>query len=491
VAEKWNKPVSFDPDIAFADRAPRLIDADSFATDLIYGVLLPEYAKQLPHAPIALIASPSNFTRTIQAINDRRCHRFIERTKLRVEFREHVQALLCLTRRLAALRTLIGPTPKQHLFVTGATGFLGMEFVHEVLRSTSYRITVLCRSTKDATSADRLPFSVEDYMDRLRIVDGDIRLQRLGLSDEAYRGIVHSVTDIWHFAAVTAFDDSNADLVNSVNIDGTDRTLELAKKMKKLRFFNHISTAYVAGRDPGPIAIPERIEPDPPSFNNAYEASKYEAERRVARSGLPYLIYRPAIVMGESVSGRSDDQTVYSIAKAVRTALLLGERDAHRRKASTENDTFRVVADPDALKNFIPVEEVVSMCLRLRAAEPPMGSIFHVTNPTPTHVSDLVKALADLLKPDHYAIVDSLEGETLSVPEKVLARYGRVFEPYMKGNDPTFDRTNVTATLGSVQLPSIDRAWLRSSIDLFYKQTFGLGYANQSTSGPAQNLAAE
>ncbi len=71
--------------------------------------------------------------------------------------------------------------------------------------------------------------------------------------------------------------------------------------------FNHVSTAYVAGRLTGRIA--EVDDPRPRAYNNIYEESKHLGEYIVAKdcgaSAMGYRIFRPSIVIGHSRTHRS------------------------------------------------------------------------------------------------------------------------------------------------------------------------------------------
>jgi nucleoside-diphosphate-sugar epimerase len=77
---------------------------------------------------------------------------------------------------------------------------------------------------------------------------------------------------------------------------------ELALARGGLDRYGHISTAYVAGTHDGRFR--ERDLSLGQSFNNAYEQSKFEAEHLVrSRTGLPFTILRPSIVVGDRHSG--------------------------------------------------------------------------------------------------------------------------------------------------------------------------------------------
>ncbi len=91
-----------------------------------------------------------------------------------------------------------------------------------------------------------------------------------------------------------------------INVDGTRRVVELAQLCARrghLDSFVHVSTAYVAGTHGGSFA--EGDVDVGQGFRNAYERTKFEAERVVRERGwgLPAQIVRPSIVVGDSATG--------------------------------------------------------------------------------------------------------------------------------------------------------------------------------------------
>lgn len=438
--------------------------------------LLPEIQRISPRAATALVATSTDIAEAIRAVKEEKADRVIDARSDEEEYGVHVKALIAHSQRLSELRNALRDYPSKHLFVTGATGFLGTRFICDVLRCTSLRITALSRSRKGVPHDARLPFTEADYPERLRFVEGDVREADLGLAQADQEMLRESIDEIWHLAALTSFDEVLRDATFAVNLKGTENVLKFSHRLKRLRWFNHISTAYVCGATGYPNTVAESLNDRPSSFRNPYEESKFEAEQLVAASGLPYTIFRPSIILGETVSGRCDGQTIYNIAKMVRLAKLLGDKDCTDRGLPFDHHSFRVVADTESHKNIIAVDDVISIMLRTRATNPEPGKIFHITHPHPVAIVDLVETIADLLDTQHYEIVDSLEGETLSVPEQALDRVARIFRPYMVASDPNFDRSNVQAAIGSVELPPITTDRLSFTLDAFYSQFFGADY---------------
>ncbi|XP_022665201.1 fatty acyl-CoA reductase 1-like [Varroa destructor] len=65
----------------------------------------------------------------------------------------------------------------------------------------------------------------------------------LGLSTSDRQRLINKIFVVIHSAASVRFDDPPREAMNA-NIAGTERLLELAKSMKNLKLFVHISTVY-------------------------------------------------------------------------------------------------------------------------------------------------------------------------------------------------------------------------------------------------------
>lgn len=133
------------------------------------------------------------------------------------------------------------------------------------------------------------------------VVDGDIARPDLGLAPRTYDALRRMTTAVLHCAAVTRFSVDRTAAAR-VNVDGTRHVLAFASEAPRLRRFGHVSTAFVAGRRTGAIGEDE-LEHDA-GFVNAYEWSKYEAERLVRATDLPWAVYRVSTMIGRAATGQ-------------------------------------------------------------------------------------------------------------------------------------------------------------------------------------------
>jgi thioester reductase-like protein len=197
------------------------------------------------------------------------------------------------------------------VFLTGATGFLGMELLARYLERTDRRIYALVRGADDQEAYRRIQHTllelfgpVHRYADRVVAVRGDITQIGMGIAPSIDR-LAETVTEIVHCAAAVSFEQP-LERARLINVDGTRRVLEFAERCRTrggLRRMSYISTAYVAGEHAGCFSEDDLDHGQ--RFRNSYEQSKFEAECLVHRSleELPITVFRPSIIVGEQHSG--------------------------------------------------------------------------------------------------------------------------------------------------------------------------------------------
>jgi thioester reductase-like protein len=265
------------------------------------------------------------------------------------------------------------------VFVTGFAGFIGRRLARRLVeqRGPSVRLAMLVRKEKleraRANLATLGPAEVE-------ILEGDITKMHLGLTGADYKRLTREVSEIWHLAAL---DDLSAETrrIRAVNLEGTRGVLELARACGRLTRLHHFSTAAVSGNREG-VILEDELEMGQ-SFGNAYEASKYEAERLVrdAQARMPATIYRPSIVVGDSHTGEIDRfEGPYSLA-----ILLV---------ASPLAVPLPLPRNGIAPLNAVPVDFVVEAALSIGQNPAGIGRTVHLVDPAPLSVRRVYELLA-------------------------------------------------------------------------------------------------
>jgi thioester reductase-like protein len=277
------------------------------------------------------------------------------------------------------------------VFLTGATGFVGMELLARYLQRTERRVYALVRARDDREAEARIERTLDGlfgpanpYSGRVVAVRGDITRPGLGVAG-GVDWLAEQVSEVVHGAASVSFE-LEAQCARAINVDGTRRVLELAERCHArggLRRVSYISTAFVAGEHAGcfsedDLDVGQR-------FRNAYEQSKFEAECLIARAHgqLPITIFRPSIIVGERDSGwTASFNVLYWPLRAFSRGTYLA-----------------LPARRDAPVDVVPVDYVADAMFALSQAREAEGATFHLT--AGTHVSrvgELVEMAAAFFK---------------------------------------------------------------------------------------------
>ena len=256
------------------------------------------------------------------------------------------------------------------VLLTGATGFLGSQVARLLLKDTDRRIVALVRGRDDEDARRRLERVWSDWPetehavgDRVRVVRGDLSLPCVGLDPVTYLELVREVSLVIHAAAELELDGKLEEL-RRINVQGVANLLGLAKAAHAdhgLERFAHVSTAYVAGGRTGEVAEEDLTEEH--GFSNAYEQTKCEGERLVRASGLPFSVFRPGMVVGDSTTGEIRAfNTVYTPLRMYLSGRLR-----------------LIPARPSMPLNVVPVDYVAGAIARLAFDDRALGLTFHLT----------------------------------------------------------------------------------------------------------------
>ena len=254
-------------------------------------------------------------------------------------------------------------TSEELILVTGATGFLGVQLVQELLeRQPHATLALLIRDRAGQSGKQRADLIVpEAERSRVRVYSGDVGQPNCGMEAGAYQRLSAETTRVIHCAATVRFDHS-LDEARRINVEGTRRLLDFAAGARRLRSLAYVGTAYVAGERSDLVLENELATGQ--SYRNTYEQTKAEAEALVhSRLGsLPGVILRPSIIVGDSRTGAT------SSFKMMYWPLKIYARRLWRT----------VPGYPDAVLDIVPVDFVATSVARLAFDEAALGSTVHL-----------------------------------------------------------------------------------------------------------------
>ncbi|XP_050316359.1 putative fatty acyl-CoA reductase CG8306 [Anthonomus grandis grandis] len=301
----------------------------------------------------------------------------------------------------------------KNIFITGATGFLGICLLEKILRSIPEHgeIYLLMRPKKGKEISERLEeikknpiferilkeHSVEKVFEKVKAIAGDVGQENLGISDADRNILKEKINVIFHSAATLDFGDTLKTTVD-INLLGTRRVTELAKQCRNLKVFIHVSSAYVNSylleadeilyplpRDPEELIAmvaklsPEELEKETPiilgDHPNTYTITKHMAEHEIKKCEalFPCTIVRPSMIVGawkEPVPG-------WTISKNGPQGFLMGaSKGVIRRLPVAKNLVY----------DYIPVDIVVNNLLvagyHAGATQTKQLEIYHSTSST-------------------------------------------------------------------------------------------------------------
>ncbi len=348
-----------------------------------------------------------------------------------------------------------------HLLLTGATGFLGRYLLRELL-SAGYHVAVLARSTAARTASERIAALrawCEETTGRClpapTVLCGELTLPDLGLSPGDRCWLDAHCRSVIHAAAQTVLRQTPDGEPTRSNVDGTRHLLDLCVRLG-IKEFHHLSTAFVCGNRTGPIQEDELDCGQ--DFRNAYERSKWEAERRVRQMArIRATIYRPSVIVGDSRTGHT------SVYQGFYRFLELADRLAEPTGRGRRVLRLRLPFHGNEPRNLVPVDWVARAVVTIVNRPARYGKTYHLVAPVPVRADDIKQAAENVLCIDGVRWSGPGPLTAPSAAEEVFREGLQEYWAYFQG-DPAFDCRNTQSALSDLPAPQVDAALLERLI---------------------------
>ena len=341
--------------------------------------------------------------------------------------------------------------------VTGATGFIGSNLVQRLL-ARGESVHAIVREG----SRERFEATAQHWPggEKLKLVSGDLLEPMMGVSEEWIAEHRGKIDHAFHLAAIydmTASEARNEEL----NTGGTAHLLELVAELQP-GTLHHVSSVAVAGSYEG--VFTEQMFDEGQTLPSPYHRTKFESEKLVRDlSAVPWRIYRPAVVIGDSRTGKIDKvDGPYYFFKAI------------RRARNFLPSWLPLIGPEIGETNMVPVDFVADAIVEIAHKPGLDGDAFHLASPqmmsSAEALNDFAKAAGaphlalrlppgplDPLTAQTNALLRALPGVT-TVAETVLDEFGippEVLEH--TGFSCSFDTTQTDAALAGsgIEVPPL------------------------------------
>lgn len=264
-------------------------------------------------------------------------------------------------------------------FITGGTGFIGRNFIANLLQREG-DIFVLTRS-QSMHKFEELQEKLGDTEGRLIPIQGDLLEPMLGVDEATRTELRGKIRYFCHFAAIYDIG-ASAEAQTATNIDGTRSALALAQDLGA-GSFEHVSSIAAGGLYNGTFR--EDMFEEAENLDHPYFSTKHDSEGIVRNEcKIPWRVYRPAMVVGHSQTGEIDKiDGVYYFFKSL------------QKLRKVLPPWFPLIGIEGGKFNVVPVDYVVDAMDHIVHQDDLEGRCFHLTDPEHHSMGNLINIIAE------------------------------------------------------------------------------------------------
>ncbi len=276
--------------------------------------------------------------------------------------------------------------PRRHIFLTGATGFVGAFLLKTLLmESKNIRVYCLIRANNQWSALQRLQKVLSEYhllhkgdtwFNRIIPIVGCLEKQYFGLSKMQFDRLAQNVDSIIHNGALVNFLEPYKQ-VKGPNVVGTQETLRLACQFSDKPYHYISTTSVFQGHHPGTNIHEDRALSSVETLVGGYAQSKWVGERLVmlARSrGIQANIFRLGRVSGDSATGVYNRNDI--VMRFIETCLDL-----------------QWAPDIELMLDLMPVDYVASAIANIATQKNRLNNNFHLVQKQPIAARTLFRSL--------------------------------------------------------------------------------------------------
>ncbi len=351
---------------------------------------------------------------------------------------------------------------KKTILIAGANGFMGVKLLSDVLTK-GMDVIALARNNNGQTAEQRVFGELEDILseelikevkDKLKVYNYDINKTDLGLTESVRDELNETVDLVFNLVGDTNFFPKDIEKSFAVNVNGAANIINALCRRQAV--YNHVSTAYVAGKREGIIYESELDVGQ--EFKNEYEKSKFLGEKKVkevcAKNNVIFNIFRPSIVIRQHfVHGKMPNLNhFYSFIGLIDILRQDAQTQAHSDKRERLKVPIRFPGRKNSTLNFVDLDYAVAAMLYIAMNIKATDKTYHLVNCKPLLNQEFLEVIMNLYKLEGFEIVEDNDVFTdLNFYERLIRRGLANYINYFYINSQ-FDDTNTRTALSGTPI---------------------------------------